>query len=70
MHEAQYDTQNAQSAARQARTWQVGDEVRVRRYGAGVVTLASGERVAVTFPDGQTRTFISRYLRPKMSRKE
>jgi ATP-dependent DNA helicase RecQ len=45
-------------------------KLRVRRYGAGVVTLASGERVAVTFPDGQTRTFISRYLRPKMSRKE
>jgi ATP-dependent DNA helicase RecQ len=64
---AAHDAQNAQSAARQARIWQVGDEVRVRRYGAGVVELASGERVAVTFPDGRTRTFISRYLRPKTS---
>jgi ATP-dependent DNA helicase RecQ len=66
IHEAQYDTQNKQSAVRQANSWQVGDEVRVRRYGAGVVTLASGERVAVTFPDGRTRTFISQYLRPKI----
>jgi ATP-dependent DNA helicase RecQ len=67
IREAQYDTQNKQSAVRQAKSWQVGDEVTVRRYGAGVVTLASGERVAVTFPDGQTRTFISRYLRPTIS---
>jgi hypothetical protein len=36
------------------RTWQAGDEVRVRGYGAGVVKLASGERVVVTSPDGQT----------------
>jgi ATP-dependent DNA helicase RecQ len=64
MRKAQHDTQHARLAARKTRTWQVGDEVRVRRYGAGVVKLASGERVAVTFPDGQTRTFISRYLRP------
>jgi ATP-dependent DNA helicase RecQ len=64
---AAHDAQNAQSAARQATTWQAGDQVRVRRYGAGVVALASGERVAVTFPDGQTRTFISRYLRPTIS---
>ena len=64
MREAQHDTQHDQFPARKTRTWQVGDEVRVSRYGAGVVKLASGERVAVTFPDGQTRTFISRYLRP------
>jgi ATP-dependent DNA helicase RecQ len=42
-------------------------KLRVRRYGAGVVKLASGESMAVTFPDGQTRTFISRYLRPTIS---
>jgi hypothetical protein len=42
-------------------------KLRVRRYGAGVVKLASGEPMAVTFPDGQTRTFISRYLRPTIS---
>ena len=64
MREAQHDTQHDQLTARKTRTWQVSDEVRVSRYGAGVVKLASGERVAVTFPDGQTRTFISRYLRP------
>ncbi|SAL38197.1 ATP-dependent DNA helicase RecQ [Caballeronia udeis] len=67
MHEAQHDAQHAQLPARKTRTWEAGDEVWVRRYGAGVVKLASGERVAVTFPDGQTRTFISRYLRPKTS---
>jgi ATP-dependent DNA helicase RecQ len=67
LREAQHDTQHAHLAARKTKTWQAGDEVRVRCYGAGVVKLASGERVAVTFPDGQTRTFISRYLRPETS---
>jgi len=40
MHEAQYDTQNAQSAARQAKTWQVGDDVRVRAHAPHRLRLA------------------------------
>jgi ATP-dependent DNA helicase RecQ len=40
-----------------------GDKVRVRRYGEGIVELVSGERVAVRFPDDQTRSFIARYVR-------
>lgn len=46
------------------RVWQAGERVRVKRYGEGTVELVSGERVAVTFPDGETRTFIGRYLKP------
>jgi ATP-dependent DNA helicase RecQ len=40
-----------------------GDKVRVRRYGEGIVELVSGERVAVRFPDDETRSFIARYVR-------
>jgi ATP-dependent DNA helicase RecQ len=43
--------------------WTPGDPVRVPRYGAGEVALASGEQVAVQFPDGRTRTFMSSYVR-------
>jgi ATP-dependent DNA helicase RecQ len=37
--------------------------VRVRRYGEGSVAMVSGDRVAVCFPDGETRTFIGRYVK-------
>ena len=43
--------------------WAPGDAVRVPRYGAGEVALASGEQVAVQFPDGSTRTFLVSYVR-------
>lgn len=43
--------------------WTPGDAVRVPRYGAGEVALASGEQVAVQFPDGSTRTFLASYVR-------
>ncbi|WP_345815172.1 RecQ family ATP-dependent DNA helicase [Paraburkholderia sp. PREW-6R] len=45
------------------RQWAPGDAVRVPRYGAGEVALASGEQVAVQFPDGRTRTFMASYVR-------
>ncbi|MET3248438.1 hypothetical protein ABIE53_005248 [Burkholderia sp. OAS925] len=45
------------------RVWAPGDAVRVPRYGAGEVALASGEQVAVQFPDGSTRTFLASYVR-------
>lgn len=47
----------------QGRTWAPGDAVQVRRYGAGKVALANGEQIAVQFPDGRTRTFMSSYVR-------
>ena len=55
--------QNAVKAP-QPRQWQTGDSVRVPRYGAGEVALTSGEQVAVEFPDGRTRTFMSSFVRP------
>ncbi|MFL9912950.1 RecQ family ATP-dependent DNA helicase [Paraburkholderia sp. RL17-337-BIB-A] len=48
---------------RESHQWAPGDPVRVPRYGAGEVALASGEQVAVQFPDGRTRTFMSSYVR-------
>jgi ATP-dependent DNA helicase RecQ len=45
------------------RIWAPGDAVRVPRYGAGEVALASAEQVAVRFPDGSTRTFLASYVR-------
>jgi len=48
---------------RNAQTFSQGDRVRVRRYGEGVVEMVSGDRVAVRFPDDDTRTFIARYVK-------
>jgi ATP-dependent DNA helicase RecQ len=47
--------------------WSPGDAVRVPRFGSGEVALASGEQVAIVFPDGRTRTFMSSYV--KMDRR-
>ncbi|WP_144113171.1 RecQ family ATP-dependent DNA helicase [Paraburkholderia sp. BCC1886] len=43
--------------------WLPGDAVRVPRFGAGEVALANGEQVAILFPDGRTRTFMSNYVK-------
>jgi ATP-dependent DNA helicase RecQ len=43
--------------------WSPGDVVRVPRFGSGEVALASGEQVAIVFPDGRTRTFMSSYVK-------
>jgi ATP-dependent DNA helicase RecQ len=40
-----------------------GDEVRVRRYGTGQVQFATDEQVAVLFPDGSARTFLSKFVK-------
>jgi ATP-dependent DNA helicase RecQ len=48
---------------REPHQWAPGDPVRVPRYGAGEVALANGDQVAVQFPDGRTRTFMSSYVR-------
>lgn len=44
--------------------WQLGDAVSVRRYGRGRVESVAGDRVAVAFDDGQTRTFVADFIRP------
>lgn len=60
----QIPTRAKEAGERQAtRKWAPGDPVRVPRYGAGEVALASGEQVAVQFPDGRTRTFMSSFVR-------
>jgi ATP-dependent DNA helicase RecQ len=55
--------QRKREESRKPRVWTPGDAVRVPRYGAGEVALASGEQVAVQFPDGSTRTFLASYVR-------
>lgn len=59
--------QPASTPGRAVKTWHPGDAVQVRKYGAGKVELVSGDRVAVSFPDGETRTFIARYVKAARS---
>jgi ATP-dependent DNA helicase RecQ len=59
----------ASNPKRFAKSWNPGDLVRVRKYGGGRVEMVSGDRVAVSFPDGETRTFIARYLKAATSRR-
>jgi ATP-dependent DNA helicase RecQ len=62
--EVQQRGSSSVSSAESPSLFEIGDKVRVRRHGAGVVAMVSGERVAVEFPDGDCRTFIARYLKP------
>lgn len=41
-----------------------GQSVRVRKYGTGQVSFATADQVAVLFPDGTTRTFLARFVKP------
>jgi ATP-dependent DNA helicase RecQ len=45
--------------------FQLGDVVRVPRYGRGEVTQVAGEEVTVVFPDSRSRTFLSSYVTPQ-----
>jgi ATP-dependent DNA helicase RecQ len=54
---------DASAAASKLHAWSPGDAVRVPRFGAGEVALTSGEQVAIVFPDGKTRTFMSGYVK-------
>jgi ATP-dependent DNA helicase RecQ len=56
------DATHRKRDARQ-RGWQVGERVRVPRYGGGEVVLATTEQVVILFPDGVTRTFLSGYVK-------
>jgi ATP-dependent DNA helicase RecQ len=61
--------QPASRPKRVAKTWNPGDVVNVRKYGTGRVEMMSGDRVAVSFPDGETRTFIARFVKAAHLRK-
>jgi ATP-dependent DNA helicase RecQ len=52
-----------EQADRKTKAFAPGERVKVRRYGEGIVEMISGERVAVRFPDDETRTFIARYVK-------
>ncbi|MGF7000190.1 ATP-dependent DNA helicase RecQ [Paraburkholderia sp. GAS32] len=54
---------NASTRSPKSHSWSPGDVVCVPRFGAGEVALASGEQVAIVFPDGRTRTFMSNFLK-------
>lgn len=56
---------NAARRRREAaqRGWQVGERVRVARYGHGEVVLATGDQVVILFPNGTTRTFLAGYVK-------
>ena len=47
----------------------VGDTVKVARYGEGVVASVKGDEVAVRFPDKSTRTFLSSFLKKPRARR-
>jgi len=40
----------------------VGSTVKVPKYGEGRVRSSAGEKIMIEFPDGQTRTFLQRYV--------
>ncbi len=61
--------QPASTPKRAAKVWNPGDAVQVRKYGNGHVEMMSGDRVAVLFPDGETRTFIARYVKAVKARR-
>jgi ATP-dependent DNA helicase RecQ len=44
-------------------TFEVGQWVRIARYGCAQVTHSDADRVTVAGPDGKQRTFLSRYVR-------
>ena len=41
-----------------------GDTVRVPKYGRGTVEEVHDDRIAVKLPDGDTREFAPRYVKP------
>src|SRR4051794_20995676 len=48
---------------RKRRLIEIGDSVHVRRFGEGQVVSATNEHVDVVFPNGETRTFLKRYVK-------
>jgi ATP-dependent DNA helicase RecQ len=57
------DLPEEEQPQRSAMSIHVGDGVRVRRYGAGVVEAVTRERVDIRFPNGDLRRFLPNYVR-------
>ena len=51
------------SKAKPRRTYAVGDDVRVPRFGSGRVRSVAGEEITIEFPNGDARTFLRSYVR-------
>lgn len=63
MSEAQDDAPVAKTR-RRAAAHAAGAAVRVPRYGEGRVVATVDEQVEVVFPNGDTRTFLTAYVKP------
>ena len=62
--EADANTQASEATAEApAARWQIGDPVRVPRYGRGIVESADAEGVTVVFPEGSRRVFLAPFVR-------
>ena len=44
--------------------FEVGMQVKVPKYGAGVVTSVAGDQVGIDFPDGEHRSFMADFVEP------
>ena len=53
----------ARARPRKRRLIEIGDAVCVRRFGEGQVVRATDEHIDVVFPDGETRTFLKRFVK-------
>jgi len=63
--QAEFEPRGGRSrVVKRGRTWKVGDAVSVRRFGLGTIELVSDGNVAIRFPDGDTRPFLSRFVKP------
>ncbi|GAB3538525.1 RecQ family ATP-dependent DNA helicase [Noviherbaspirillum agri] len=52
------------SRAARPRLPDVGSPVKVAKYGEGRVVSSAGDKITITFPDRQTRTFLRDYVQP------
>lgn len=52
------------SRAAKARLPDVGSPVKVAKYGEGRVVSSTGDKITISFPDSQTRTFLRDYVQP------
>jgi ATP-dependent DNA helicase RecQ len=52
------------SRAAKPRLPDVGSPVKVAKYGEGRVVSSTGDKITITFPDSQTRTFLRDFVQP------
>jgi len=52
------------SRAAKPRLPDVGSPVKVAKYGEGRVVSSAGDKITISFPDSQTRTFLRDYVQP------